>query len=109
VRPPVDGVGAVNTAFTHWLMKPNEPDWPSLVGLFARPSWMADAACRGEGHRKYVIDVRHAPAEAVLATCADCPVREDCLAYAMAQPDVVGVWGGTTERERRAMRNRAVA
>ena len=99
----------MNTAFTHWLMKPNEPDWPSLVGLFARPSWMADAACRGEGHGKYVIDVRHAPAEAVLATCADCPVRKDCLAYAMAQPDAVGVWGGTTERERRAMRNPAVA
>jgi len=99
----------VNTAFTHWLMKPNEPDWPSLVGLFARPSWMADAACRGEGHGKYVIDVRHAPAEAVLATCAECAVRADCLAYAMAQPDAVGVWGGTTERERRAMRNPAVA
>ena len=26
------------------------------------------------------------------------------LAYALAQPDLVGVWGGTTERERRKIR-----
>ena len=103
-RQPVRRVGAVNKAFTHWLMKPNEPDWPSLLELFALPRWMADAACRGLGHHEYVISVRHTPSEAVLATCADCPVHEECLAYALAQPDLVGVWGGTTERERRKIR-----
>ena len=30
--------------------------------------------------------------------------REECLAYALADKDLVGMWGGTTERERREMR-----
>lgn len=33
--------------------------------------------------------------------CQDCPVRSDCLAYALANPDVVGIWGGLTDAERR--------
>jgi len=38
------------------------------------------------------------------AICATCPVTEDCLAYAMGDVDTVGIWAGTTGRERRAMR-----
>jgi WhiB family redox-sensing transcriptional regulator len=36
--------------------------------------------------------------------CARYPIREKCLSYALAQPDPVGVWGGTTGRERKVMR-----
>lgn len=38
--------------------------------------------------------------------CAQCPVRDLCLEYALAKPahDDHGVWGGTTERERRKIR-----
>lgn len=32
--------------------------------------------------------------------CSTCPVQAECLAHAMANPEV-GVWGGTTEVERR--------
>jgi hypothetical protein len=39
------------------------------------------------------------------AVCASCPVREACLAYAV-QAGVDGMWGGTTERQRRSMRRR---
>jgi hypothetical protein len=42
------------------------------------------------------------------ASCAGCPVREDCLAFALEHEDLVGVWGGTTAEERREMR-RSVA
>ncbi|RJQ77830.1 WhiB family transcriptional regulator [Pseudonocardiaceae bacterium YIM PH 21723] len=35
--------------------------------------------------------------------CAGCPVRRSCLQYALHH-DVQGVWGGTTEDERRQMR-----
>jgi hypothetical protein len=34
--------------------------------------------------------------------CGWCPVREQCLAYALTHA-VNGIWGGTTERERRHM------
>jgi Transcription factor WhiB len=36
--------------------------------------------------------------------CAECPVRTECLRYALADPDLVGVWGGTTGAMRRDMR-----
>jgi WhiB family redox-sensing transcriptional regulator len=39
--------------------------------------------------------------------CRDCPVRADCLAYAMETPVDHGIWGGYTERERRRFRRQA--
>lgn len=33
--------------------------------------------------------------------CGDCPVRTPCLEYALAQRIDHGVWGGTSERQRR--------
>jgi WhiB family transcriptional regulator, redox-sensing transcriptional regulator len=41
--------------------------------------------------------------------CRDCPVRRECLAYAMDAPIDHGIWGGMTERERRRYRRRAGA
>jgi WhiB family redox-sensing transcriptional regulator len=33
--------------------------------------------------------------------CADCPVKEPCLEYALEHRIDHGVWGGSSERERR--------
>jgi WhiB family redox-sensing transcriptional regulator len=41
------------------------------------------------------------------AVCARCPVRERCLRWAMDVGQVEGIWGGTTESERRATRRRS--
>jgi len=38
--------------------------------------------------------------------CADCPVREPCLEYALVQRIDHGVWGGCSERERRRILKR---
>lgn len=35
--------------------------------------------------------------------CADCPVIGECLEYAL-EHDLEGVWGGTTEQERRRIK-----
>ena len=40
--------------------------------------------------------------------CARCPVRQPCLDYAISNRITHGIWGGLTERERRAMRSRWV-
>ncbi|MGX1267943.1 WhiB family transcriptional regulator [Streptomyces phaeoluteigriseus] len=42
------------------------------------------------------------------AVCRHCPVTRQCLAWAVDTGPVEGIWGGTTEGERRAMRLRAV-
>src|SRR5690625_1571731 len=39
--------------------------------------------------------------------CFDCPVRLECLADALDNRVNWGIWGGTTERERRAILRRA--
>lgn len=73
-----------------------------------RENWRKDAACRpGTG-----VDPRiffpgpsdFADRAAARALCAGCPVREPCLEANLAEQD--GIWGGTTERERRALRAR---
>ncbi|MGA5264756.1 WhiB family transcriptional regulator [Streptomyces griseoincarnatus] len=40
------------------------------------------------------------------ALCSGCNVRTECLAYALDQRIGFGVWGGMTERERRALLRR---
>ena len=40
--------------------------------------------------------------------CAQCPVRAECLEYALAHDERFGIWGGLSERERRRLRRRAV-
>ncbi|MGI5155848.1 WhiB family transcriptional regulator [Microbispora sp. CA-102843] len=37
------------------------------------------------------------------AVCAGCPVVSECLAYAL-EHGLTGVWGGTSQDERKAMR-----
>ncbi|MCZ7527449.1 MAG: WhiB family transcriptional regulator [Acidimicrobiia bacterium] len=42
--------------------------------------------------------------------CAECPVRAECLEYALTYRIDHGVWGGASERERRRiLRSRRVA
>jgi WhiB family redox-sensing transcriptional regulator len=36
--------------------------------------------------------------------CAGCLVRNECLEYALETGQRFGIWGGTTERQRRAMK-----
>jgi WhiB family redox-sensing transcriptional regulator len=45
-------------------------------------------------------DVRNAK-----TVCARCTVRADCLDYALTEEIHFGVWGGTSEKERRALRH----
>ena len=39
-------------------------------------------------------------------TCAECPVKSPCLEYALDNRVDHGVWGGTSERERRRILRR---
>lgn len=43
-------------------------------------------------------------AERAKAVCARCQVRAECLRFAMETVQDHGVWGGTSEEERRALR-----
>jgi hypothetical protein len=36
--------------------------------------------------------------------CLNCPYKARCLEYALRNPDVQGIWGGTNESQREALR-----
>ena len=66
--------------------------------------WRLDAACRRDDTARWFPD-RDDDINAALAVCARCPVAQQCLDDAVdAGPSRVGVWGGTTEQERAAIR-----
>lgn len=62
--------------------------------------WQGLAACRSAD-----LDLFYSTEEedirAALEYCRACPVRDLCLNHAMTEREAYGVWGGTTERERR--------
>lgn len=41
------------------------------------------------------------------AICRSCPVRDQCLQFALATRQKFGVWGGYTPKERRALQRRS--
>jgi WhiB family redox-sensing transcriptional regulator len=47
---------------------------------------------------------RGGSSKAARAACAACPVRGQCLEYALNNKESFGIWGGTSERERRKLR-----
>lgn len=84
------------------------------VTLPPRPNWgwQDAAACRGtdvvlffgpDGERQPERDIRERQAKAL---CASCPVRSECLAYAISRPEKYGTWGGLNEDERASERRR---
>ena len=69
--------------------------------------WRQDGACRGADVNVFFPETEDdeavAPAKAI---CASCPVRVECLEFALATRQDDGVWGGLTETERRRLRRR---
>jgi len=98
----------VNVALLSWLMAPEAPAEPvTLEDFLQRPSWHRDAAGRGRGPAEFVRAPR-STYDGVRELCETCPVRQECLETALADSDLMGLWGGTTDAERRELR-RAVA
>jgi WhiB family redox-sensing transcriptional regulator len=69
--------------------------------------WRESAACRGADLAVFFPE-RGEWAGPARRVCAACPVREPCLDYAISNRISHGVWGGMTERERRALQSRWV-
>ncbi len=66
--------------------------------------WTASALCRAVSPD--ALFVRGAEQNRAKQLCSGCPVRTECLAEALDNEIEWGVWGGMTERERRALLRR---
>jgi WhiB family redox-sensing transcriptional regulator len=65
--------------------------------------WTAHASCRLADPELFFAE--DADTEYALRICSGCPVREECLDWALVTEAAYGVWGGTTEEERRQLRH----
>jgi len=65
--------------------------------------WQVHAACRGMDPDLWFPQRGTSQAEAK-AVCAICPVRSECLEYAIANRERYGIFGGLNEGERRGLR-----
>jgi WhiB family redox-sensing transcriptional regulator len=69
-------------------------------------NWRLRSACRGLDPDIFYPSSDE-EAEEAKGICADCPVQQVCLEFALTHRERDGVWGGLTERERRrALRQR---
>lgn len=66
--------------------------------------WTARAVCRETDPD--TLFVQGAAQNRAKLICRGCPVRTECLADALDNRIEFGVWGGMTERERRALLRR---
>lgn len=62
--------------------------------------WRDLGACRGLDPEIFFPETDD-ESDVAKAICDECDVRIACLEHALASREKVGVWGGTTERERR--------
>ncbi|MDQ0964029.1 WhiB family redox-sensing transcriptional regulator [Streptomyces sp. B4I13] len=75
--------------------------------------WRQHAACRREDPDLFFPIGTSGPAlmqeEQAKTVCRRCPVQEACLEWAMETDQTLGVWGGRSETERRALKRRIKA
>lgn len=65
--------------------------------------WQGAAAC-AEVDPEIFFPERGGSSKAARTVCAQCSVRAQCLEYALNNKEQFGIWGGTSERERRRLR-----
>lgn len=68
-------------------------------------SWQDQALCAQTDPEAFFPEKGGSTREAK-RICASCPVRIECLDYALAHDERFGIWGGLSERERRKIKRR---
>ena len=85
----------------------------SLSLSIERDEWREFSACRDTDPDLFFPVGTTGPAieqiETAKAVCRACDVQKDCLDYALTTNQDSGIWGGTSEEERRTVRRQWVA
>jgi WhiB family transcriptional regulator, redox-sensing transcriptional regulator len=85
----------------------------SLSLSIERDDWRENSACRDTDPDLFFPVGTTGPAieqiENAKAVCRVCDVQKSCLDYALSTNQDSGIWGGTSEEERRTLRRQFVA
>ena len=80
----------------------------SVTQISAVRDWRTLAACRDTAPDLFFpvgsTGLAVEQIEAAKAVCDQCPVKEPCLQFALETNQDSGIWGGTSEEERRRLR-----
>ena len=87
---------------------------PFALELGDDPDWLEQARCNPQNIPAGVKPSCFTNAEkvaipAALSVCESCPVREQCLEWALKKPELGGLWGGLTGEEREQVKRRREA
>ena len=78
-----------------------------LNSLSGGQTWMADGLCANHPNPDLWFPAQGAyrgPTQAAINICRGCPVRFECLEYALEKPERDGIWGAMGEEDRARMR-----
>lgn len=67
-------------------------------------SWMDQGLCKGYTNVFFPARGQNQKVSLAKKICERCPVKQQCLDFALDNQEMHGVWGGTSERTRRVMR-----
>ncbi|HEU4363761.1 MAG TPA: WhiB family transcriptional regulator [Mycobacterium sp.] len=102
--PTITQAAAARSAISrpHLSLVPDEPELfePALV---ADEKWQDRALCAQTDPEAFFPEKGGSTREAK-KICQRCPVRAECLEYALAHDERFGIWGGLSERERRRLK-----
>jgi len=81
-----------------------------IVAVMTYTNWKKKAQCRGVDTAIFMPDDTDTLAGSrkrlALTYCNACPVRQECLDYAIENNITVGIYGGTTNLDRRRYKKR---
>ena len=89
-----------------------KPSYPQIP--WEDVSWQAKAACHPRADTAidpeafFAVKKDDKRTQQAKRVCRHCPALKDCLRFALTH-NLVGVWGGTTDRERADLRRRWAA
>ena len=85
--------------------------WQTLPGFGdtaddGQLAWQADALCAQTDPEAFFPEKGGSTRDAK-KVCGSCPVKQQCLEYALSNDERFGIWGGMSERERRRLRKKS--
>jgi WhiB family transcriptional regulator, redox-sensing transcriptional regulator len=73
------------------------------------PAWHSEAACRDVPDPDIFFPKRGGSSQEARAICTRCPMLDECLKWTLETRPEYGIFGNTSERERRALKREDVA
>lgn len=101
-----DSDGVCNTCIQRTRRAGDSDGVPEPARLFVVRDWTEDALCAQTDPEAFFPEKGQSTRNAK-GICRQCPVRAECLTWALDNNERFGVWGGLSEQERDGLRRRA--